>query len=214
MMTSHPTRRIAFSFVAGFGSLCLAMLTVPSAHAQMGMSNDGLEFPDGSVQTTAAVSQATYAIGDTGPAGGLVFHVTDDGLHGLEAAPADQSSAATWGCRNTDVVVPTADTSLGMGASNTNDIIRGCIEAGIAAVLAAEYVSPSGYYDWYLPSKDELNKMYTELHFNGMGGFARVFYWSSSETTDDFVWYQDFLDGDQDGFPKNITLLARAVRAF
>ena len=38
------------------GLLIGAMLTVPSAHAQMGISNDGLEFPDGSVQTTAAVS--------------------------------------------------------------------------------------------------------------------------------------------------------------
>jgi hypothetical protein len=39
-----------------------------------------------------------YAIGDTGPAGGIVFYITDDGLHGLEAAPADQSSGAEWGC--------------------------------------------------------------------------------------------------------------------
>ena len=39
----------------------------------------------------------TYAIGDIGPAGGWVFYVTDDGLHGLEAAPVDQANAA-WGC--------------------------------------------------------------------------------------------------------------------
>ncbi len=29
----------------------------------------------------------TYAIGDEGPAGGIVFHVIDGGVHGLEAAP-------------------------------------------------------------------------------------------------------------------------------
>ena len=32
----------------------------------------------------------TYVVGDVGPAGGIVFYVTDGGLHGLEAAPADQ----------------------------------------------------------------------------------------------------------------------------
>jgi hypothetical protein len=32
----------------------------------------------------------TYAIGDTGPAGGIVFYITDGGLHGMEATPDDQ----------------------------------------------------------------------------------------------------------------------------
>ena len=38
-----------------------------------------------------------YAIGDTGPSGvGIVFYTPDGGLHGLEAAPVDQSDGATW----------------------------------------------------------------------------------------------------------------------
>ena len=41
-----------------------------------------------------------YAIGDLGPAGGIVFYVTDGGVHGLEAAPEDQGSGA-WGCYGT-----------------------------------------------------------------------------------------------------------------
>ena len=32
-----------------------------------------------------------YAIGDTGPASGIVLYVTGGGLHGLEAAPEDQT---------------------------------------------------------------------------------------------------------------------------
>jgi len=34
----------------------------------------------------------TYAIGDTGPSGvGIVFYITDGGLHGMEVAPSDRS---------------------------------------------------------------------------------------------------------------------------
>jgi len=36
-----------------------------------------------------------YAVGDTGPAGGIVFYTSDGGLHGLEAAPADLVRALT-----------------------------------------------------------------------------------------------------------------------
>src|SRR3546814_8785035 len=43
-----------------------------------------------------------YAVGDVGPAGGLIFyrnpHVARDGWRYLEAMPFDQSQGATWGC--------------------------------------------------------------------------------------------------------------------
>lgn len=32
----------------------------------------------------------TNVIGGTGPGGGIIFHLTDDGKKGLEAAPEDQ----------------------------------------------------------------------------------------------------------------------------
>ena len=49
-----------------------------------------------------APAPTEYAIGDTGPAGGIVFHATNGGLNGLEAALVDQSPAP-WNCPNTDV---------------------------------------------------------------------------------------------------------------
>ena len=39
---------------------------------------------------------AIYEIGDVGPAGGWVFYVNEDGLHGLEAAPEDQAVHSPW----------------------------------------------------------------------------------------------------------------------
>ena len=64
-----------------------------------------------------------YAIGDTGPAGGKVFYVTDGGTQGLEASLAD-SVSAVWGCGGTDI--SGTSTAVGNGAANTDAIIGGC----------------------------------------------------------------------------------------
>ncbi len=125
--------------------------------------------------------------------GGIVFYTTDGGLHGLEAAPADQSSSAGWGCYGT-AITGADGTALGTGAQNTVDILADCATAGIAADIADDY-GLNGYTDWFLPSKDELNELY--LNKDVVGGFAGDFYWSSSEVNSDAAWYQIFGDGNQ-----------------
>jgi hypothetical protein len=104
---------------------------------------------------------STYQIGRRGPAGGFVFYVTDGGLHGLEAAPLDQSTSAgiTWGCYEDNVTVAVG-TDIGTGAQNTDAIVSfGCDDGSPAALAAAGY-EKNGYDDWFLPSKDELNLMW------------------------------------------------------
>ena len=162
-----------------------------------------------------------YAIGDVGSAGGWVFFVTGDGLHGFEAAPVDQAVAfapgAAWGCSTT--LIPGADgTRVGRGARNSGDILAGCATAGIAADLADAYTL-NGYTDWYLPSQDELNEMYLNigpgsLTVGNVGGFVGNFYFSSSEIDVSSAWLQNFLDGTQVSSGKGNTLGVRAVRAF
>ena len=85
----------------------------------------------------------------------------------------------------------------------------------VAAKLCADYeVTVSGvtYDDWYLPSKDELNKLY--LNKDSVGGFADASYWSSSEGSANVAWLQDFYGGYQYGANKGGTYRVRAVRAF
>ena len=92
-----------------------------------------------------------FVLGDTGPAGGIVFYLTDNtGQHGLEAAPVDQSAAAPWGCFGFSIPGVNG-TAVGTGAANTAAIVAGCAEAGTAAKVADAY-SLNGYDDWYLPS--------------------------------------------------------------
>jgi hypothetical protein len=57
--------------------------------------------------------------------------------------------------------------------------------------------------------------MYTTLRQMGLGGFANIFYWSSTETGSGSAWYQvsPMATSSPQTF-KNNTLSVRAVRAF
>jgi hypothetical protein len=72
----------------------------------------------------------------------------------------------------------------------------------------------NGYSDWYLPSKDELNQL--RLNKVAIGGFANVYYWSSTEGYVSHAWAQHFYDGNQYGYNKsnNLGIYVRAVRSF
>jgi hypothetical protein len=70
-----------------------------------------------------------------------------------------------------------------------------------------------GYSDWYLPSKDELNKLY--INRVAIGGFASPNYWSSTETGNYGAWGFSFYDGGAYGYYKDFNDgNVRAVRAF
>jgi hypothetical protein len=174
------------------------------------------------VWTIAAAPAVKYAIGDPGPAGGIVFYVTAGGLRGLEAAPSDQDTGT--GIRWDSVDSPNTDTGaiadgIGAGDMNTTLIIaetagdQATYAAGIAANLVITH-SGVDYGDWYLPSKFELNLMWLNLANSGLGGFASFYYWSSSQSSSNYAWHQSFGYGSQFDDGKYFTYRVRAVRAF
>ncbi len=68
------------------------------------------------------------------------------------------------------------------------------------------------YSDWYLPSKDELNKLY--LNRAAIGGFGEA-YWSSSEQANNNGWAHYFSTNTQGAYWKDATQFrVRAIRAF
>ena len=166
-----------------------------------------------------AATPTVYAIGDTGPGGGIVFHVTNGGLNGLEAAPVDQASAP-WNCNGTDVAGVDNIASAGTpdsnsGAVNTPLVAVACPGTETnAAVLAAVYVWPNGQRDGFLPNKEELDLLYDQKVAGVVGSFASNVYWSSSVHFSLGAWVRGFDDGGQGGGNKNLTLGVRAVRAF
>ena len=150
--------------------------------------------------------------------GGIIAYILQPGdpgyvegqTHGIIAAASNQSTSAQWGCYGT--TISGADgTALGSGYQNTLDIVAGCSTAGIAAQICND-LELNGYTDWYLPSKDELNKLY--LSKDLVGGFASAYYWSSSEYSSRGAWRQNFSNGNQLNNYKNNTSYVRAVRAF
>jgi hypothetical protein len=171
--------------------------------------------------------EATYVIGDTGPAGGWVFYVDADGRHGLEAAPTDQSG--NWFWRNNFASTDTAARGDGLGAGEMNTMLiianQGSPPAPpeiYAAGICADLVVTSAgfdYGDWYLPSKYELNLMYLNIGqgsplLGNVGGFITSTYWSSTERNRFEAESQQFSSGSVGDTNKASALNVRAVRAF
>jgi hypothetical protein len=158
-----------------------------------------------------------YSTGDTGPAGGLICYADATGFvfdgvtyHYLEAAPADLSGTYQWGGYGTFC---STETAIGTGAANTAALTASDHgHTHPAAQACAEYEYDS-YDDWFLPSKDELNQMYTNLKKLGLGGFVNDYYWSSSEISDT-TWVQSFGNGTQYSGYKGSAYRVRAARMF
>ena len=162
-------------------------------------------------------SNAILRVGDEYQGGKIAYILVsgDPGYdanvqHGLIATAADISTAAQWGCQGT-TIAGAEGTAIGTGNQNTIDIMAGCATAGIAARLCGDLVQ-GGYSDWYLPSKDELNKL--RENRIAIGGFANVGYWSSTESDHNGAWIQVFSDGYQTTYYKSYTSYVRAVRSF
>ena len=158
--------------------------------------------------------QIVYFIGDTGPAGGIVFYDRgnySDGWRYLEAAPSDQSTTGIqWGGYGTSVDTSTA---IGTGKANTEAIVTKVSSGSYAAKLCYDLVL-GGYDDWFLPSKDELNELYKQEDV--VGGFKTQYYWSSSEDDSLLAWLQAFFFGGSQfvGYKNTDDKYVRAVRSF
>jgi hypothetical protein len=141
-------------------------------------------------------------------AGGIVFHVDGTGLHGLVITPADLG-ILPWGCEGTSVQTSTA---FGTGATNTAAVVASCGEANFAA-KAADTLVLGGYSDWFLPSRDELAQVWTNLYLQGLGGLGSEYH-SSSEATAAWSTRIYLPNGTFYSSYKSWSYPVRAVRAF
>lgn len=153
-----------------------------------------------------------YSIGDIGPAGGYIFYDKGsyiDGWRYLEAAPHGWCNDIYDLSYFFGYYMP-AGNGLEVGTGEPNTIalstmyvtLDSAIDWEPAAKKCIDYritVGGISYDDWFLPSRDELNLMYENLHLHNLGNFtASSYYWSSSVTEDrNFAWGQCFANNQK-----------------
>jgi hypothetical protein len=148
--------------------------------------------------------------------GGIVAYILRSGdkgynkgeVHGLIAAPQDLPKKYQWGCDGKQVLGADGRT-IGTGEKNTLDIIQyGCDKAA----QACWDLELNGYDDWFMPSIDELQRIYENRR--EIGGFQDWAYWSSTEDDSSDAWYFYFGKGLAFSYFKTDYYFVRAVRAF
>lgn len=189
-----------------------------------------------------AAWKKVYKIGDTGPAGGIIFYdagrrfdstykdkdgnVVTFTWRYLEAAPTDSIEKLQCG----PLTDSNSGKAVGTGKSNTVELMKGGLNKHYhykyqALNACLDYVS-NGYSDWFMPSIGELKLMYENLKTKGIGIWKTGeddSYWSSTigyrsdGCADATVLYLDFRDGSEGSRNRSSFddhLWVRPIRAF
>jgi hypothetical protein len=152
-----------------------------------------------------------YAIGDISPSGGIVFYdkgTYTNGWRYMEAAPND-AKISEWGCL-ASFIENTSSPEIGEGLLNSvsitnyHDKLKNyytnpsvCNPANNGSVASRESLlySINNTNDWFLPSKNELELLYTNLKTKNIGSFINSNYWSSTQVDENKAVSIDFTDG-------------------
>lgn len=137
--------------------------------------------------------------------GGHVYYFADSG-HGTGLIMSeDDVTSTTWGCSGVDI---TTSANFGTGIQNTLNIVSGCATIGIAAEVAYSS-SLSGYTDWYLPSRYEIEG----THFFDNTPIHNDAFWTSTQTNSTnavaITRYTTYTS-----YAKTTTVRTRIIRSF
>jgi len=172
-------------------------------------------------------------VGQQTPLGGILAY--DKELYGKGwryiEAHSDDLPTEEWGCLSADI--PFANNEdLGNGLMSSaaianyhldlkdfqnNPAICNPDNNGSISALTALLIGQNEeeYYDWFLPSIEELQKLYENLHLEGQGNFENEIYWSSTQSGESQAKALDFSTGEIVEIPKNSPdIRVRAIRYF
>ncbi|MHA8083668.1 beta strand repeat-containing protein [Aquirufa sp. A-Brett2-15D] len=179
--------------------------------------------------TTSSPSTTLNIVGDA-YGGGIIAYIYQSGDPGyssintpvLISATSDQTSGGRVNWSNSSNLSTEVNLSgasyeiLGAGSANTDAIISLYTNTGTYAAKTARDYRGGGFYDWYLPSRDELNKLYINRvvigSFNTNNSHPVSVYWASTEANSSVANGQNFGTGSYLPDSKAWTFQVRAVR--
>jgi len=168
---------------------------------------------------------------DVGIIRGIIFYYSEEGFtlytdendtkgktaYYLEASAEHVEAQFPWASKNfippnnggtgAWVSIEGTGTAIGTGKKNTALILKA--DSGAPAAKACRDYGD----DWFLPSKDELTKLFDALVLNNLDSSI---YWSSSQNSIGDAHTMRFFGGSQDTGPvqKGTAFYVRAIRAF
>jgi len=144
----------------------------------------------GSRATTDSATTTTYKVGDTGPAGGIIFYINPNYEEGstdsakswkyLEAGKKDLVNAGgSWDFKwsPTGVSCGTGQ-SIGDGLENTKKLAEKGSDYEAACAVYGKDIYDNGYTDWFIPSWRELEHLMKTFKSAFSSEYS---YWSSTE---------------------------------
>ena len=141
-------------------------------------------------------------VGGIGPGGGTVVYDAGEvkwwGRY-LEALPLAKGRGLPWSLKTVEPVFSGENflrQGIGWGRENTTAIVMQNGEDKYAAKFVDDFVV-NGKSDWFLPSRDELDVVYNASITVGAPKVLPMPYWTSSENSMKYAWYQLFQDGTQ-----------------
>jgi hypothetical protein len=165
--------------------------------------------------STPAKPQLHFVIGQAYQ-GGVVAYIDPTGQHGFIAAPSDMyESTFPWWGKETDPQFRRTNaigTAIGTGKSNTDIICTARDPDYYVAADVCNNFDIGGYFDWYMPSRDELYQLY--VNRVAIGGFLETRYWSSTEFDETKGVYINFANGEWYQKQKDDFMPVRPIRAF
>lgn len=174
-------------------------------------TKEGIKKSPAASSQSAGNSVAAHHIGER-YGGGIIFYIDSTGDHGLIVDTTDLGFRSPWYNGAYTVTGATA-TRLGSGKMNTQKIILSQGDSGRRyAAYRCAHSRKSGYTDWVLPSKNELNELFK--HHWVINYQNDSYYWSSTEYSKNEAWVQHLVDGNQTPYSKEIRWAVRAIRYF
>jgi hypothetical protein len=140
-------------------------------------------------------SGAQCVLGGVGPQGGIIFYAAETPqwwgqfIEALPVVAKKVDPVNIWGAEISIYATEkerTLSKILGMGSVNTQKMLQD--PSSVAQKV------PVG---WSVPSKDELDALYSFIKLNSVKSFKANASWSSTELNANFAWYQEMRDGTQ-----------------